>query len=427
MNALMNKVGFDTKNQFYGFLSVVFSGQIIYSAFEAFKGTFYNLLLEVLQVDNTQIGLLFTLIGSAMFFYIPAGWVNNRFSVKKILMCSLVVRLLSMMYIVCFQPAFSFLAIIAAIWGVTDAIFWPAVVNGVTIMSGEKNKGMAFGLLESIRRAMEMSMNAIVVGLMAFLGGTIFIFKGAIIAYTLLIIPMILMVWKFLPDNRLEVKDGESKNLVALKGVLFVFRMPTVWLAALSSMTVYWVYIILIYTVPYLQAVFDLSTAQVALFGIINTAAMGVIAGIIAGTISDFVFKSSIKMMLFSLGLSSMCMAIVIFLPKTSDFLWVNIMLLMAFSFSIFLAKGIILAPIAEAGVPQKFNGAAMSIGSFGAYSPVFWGYALNGWIIDSHEKIVAYEYIFTIGMIVALLGACSSLCLIWMKKDNNQDNIGDV
>ncbi len=74
------------------FFSVVMSGQIIYSAFEAFKGTFYNLLLEVLKIDNTQMGILFTLIGSAMFFYIPAGWVNNRFSVKSILITSLLIR-----------------------------------------------------------------------------------------------------------------------------------------------------------------------------------------------------------------------------------------------------------------------------------------------------------------------------------------------
>ena len=75
---VFEKIGFTSRNQLFGFFSVVMSGQIIYSAFEAFKGTFYNLLLDVLQIDNTQMGILFTLIGSAMFFYIPAGWVNNR-------------------------------------------------------------------------------------------------------------------------------------------------------------------------------------------------------------------------------------------------------------------------------------------------------------------------------------------------------------
>lgn len=126
---IINKIGFNSNNQFIGFLSVVPSGQIIYSAFEAFTGTFYNLLLEVLNM-----GILFTLIGSAIFFYVPAGWVNNRFSVGSILISSLLVHFISMMVIIVLQPTFNVLAIIAGIWDLTDAVFWPSVVSGVFFM-----------------------------------------------------------------------------------------------------------------------------------------------------------------------------------------------------------------------------------------------------------------------------------------------------
>ncbi|WP_019612765.1 MFS transporter [Psychromonas ossibalaenae] len=415
--SLLKKIGFSSKKQCYGFFSVVMSGQIIYSAFEAFKGTFYNLLLEVLSIDNTQMGILFTLIGSAMFFYIPAGWVNNRFSVKSILMTGLFVRFISMMFIIIFAPGFMVLAVIAGLWGLVDAIFWPAVVNGVNLMSGDKNKGMAFGLLESTRRAAEMSMNAVIVGIMALVAGSILVFQGAIVFYTLLILPMIFCVWKFVPDNTLQVKQGESKNKIAFQGLIHVLKMPTVWLAAITSLTVYWTYITLIYTVPYLQAVFGLTTAQAAVFGIINTGAMGIVAGLIAGFISDYIFKSSIKMMFFALGLTVLCLGITIILPKSADMLMINIALLMCFSFSIFLAKGIILAPIAEAGVPRKFSGAAMSVGSFAAYASVFWAYALNGWIIDSYSAVKAYQLIFGIGLAVSAFGMICALMLLWLKK----------
>ncbi|ENU6186536.1 MFS transporter [Salmonella enterica] len=126
-------------------------------------------------------------------FYIPAGWVNNRYSVKSILMSSLLIRFITMIYIIIASPDFVILSVIAAIWGITDAIFWPAVVNGVTLMSGDRNKGLAFGLLESVRRATEMGMNALVVAVMAAVGGTILVFKGAVFCYTLLIIPMIFL------------------------------------------------------------------------------------------------------------------------------------------------------------------------------------------------------------------------------------------
>lgn len=414
---VFEKIGFTSRNQLFGFLSVVMSGQIIYSAFEAFKGTFYNLLLEILSIDNTQMGILFTLIGSAMFFYIPAGWVNNRYSVRSILMTSLMVRFLSMMTIIVFTPSFSILIVIAALWGVIDAIFWPAVVNGVTLMSGDKNKGMAFGLLESVRRGAEMGMNAAVVAVMALIGGSVLVFQGAIVFYTLLILPMVFCVWKFVPSNSMQVAEGQSKNKEALKGLLYVLKMPKVWLAAATSLTVYWIYITLIYTVPYLQAVFGLSTAQAAIFGIINTGAMGVIAGLVAGSIADFVFKSSIKMMFFSLLLTAICLAVTILLPKTEGMLMMNMVLLMCFSFSIFLAKGIILAPVAEADVPKDYSGSAMSVGSFAAYASIFWAYALNGWIIDTYPAVQAYQMIFGIGLAVSVLGMFCSILLISLKK----------
>ncbi len=38
---IFEKIGFTSVNQLFGFFSVVMSGQIIYSAFEVFKGTYY--------------------------------------------------------------------------------------------------------------------------------------------------------------------------------------------------------------------------------------------------------------------------------------------------------------------------------------------------------------------------------------------------
>lgn len=418
---ILKKMGFYDNKQLAGFLAVVLSGQIIYSSFEAFKGTFYNVLLEVLGITNTEMGVLFSLIGIAVFFYVPGGWINNRFSVKSILNVSLFTRMLSIFIIVFFKPSFEVLSVIATIWGLTDAVFWPAVLNGVTLMTGENNKALGFGLLESIRRATEMGMNLLLVTIMAALGGGAIIFKGGMLAYNLLIIPLMIFVYKYVPKNEIEVKEHENKNTEALKGLLHVMKMPSIWMAAFTALSVYWCYINLIYTVPYLQAVFNISQAQASIFGIINTGAMGVAAGLISGSLSDYVFKSSSKMMFVALGLTAITLTATLIIPKTPNMLMINIVLLMLFSFSIFLAKGIILAPIAEANVPKAYSGSSMSIGSFAAYAPVFWAYGLNGKIIDSYEPIVAYEKIFTIGIIVAAVGTICACVLMIMNKKNKQ------
>jgi len=433
---LMEKIGFKEKKQMWAFLTVVMSGQIIYSAFEAFKGTFLLMLTNVLGITNAEMGILFSLIGIAMFFYVPGGWFNNRFMIRDILMTSLAVRFITLMVIIFFAPSFKILAIIATIWGLTDAVFWPAVVNGVGLLSSEKNKGMAFGLLESIRRTAEMGMNLILATLITTIGGAAIlaqqgVFKKGMFVYALLILPMIFCVYKFVPENKIaEPTKDESKNKVALKGLIAVFKIPMVWMAALASLTVYWCYINLIYTVPYLQAVFNISTSQAALFGIINTAAMGIVAGLISGIISDFVFKSSIKMMFVSLLATAGTLLAIIMLPKTATMLWPNLGLLLLFSFSIFLAKGIIMAPIAEIKIPDEYRGASMSIGSFAAYASIFWAYALNGRIIDSYpnDPIIAYQKIFMIGMVVALFGAaCALVVLMAQKKAKLAEGNGDI
>ena len=77
---------------------------------------------------------------------------------------------------------------------------------------------------------------------------------------------------------------------------------------------------------PYLQAEFHISTSQGALFGIINTGAMGVIAGLVAGSLSDFLFKSSIEMMV-SLALTAVCLGATIMLPKSPGMLYINMAL----------------------------------------------------------------------------------------------------
>ena len=60
MNMLIEKLGLKNRKDLVGFFSVLTAGQLIYSGFEAFKGTFYNLLLEVLNISNSELGVIFS-------------------------------------------------------------------------------------------------------------------------------------------------------------------------------------------------------------------------------------------------------------------------------------------------------------------------------------------------------------------------------
>lgn len=417
------KIGFSTARQFSGFLSVVVSGQIIYSAFEAFKGTFYELLLQVLNVNNAQLGVLFSLIGTSIFFYIPGGWINNRFSVRSIIVVSLIIRFATVLVMVFANPSFNVLKIIAFIWGVVEAVFWPAVLNGVDMLSDPNYKGMAYGLLESIRRALEVFMNLLLVGIMSLIGGIV-VFKGGMFVYNLLILPLCVWIWKTVPKNGISDEkntDQSAKSLDALKGLFKVLSMPKIWLAALIALTIYWSYINLIYTVPYLQTVFHVNQALASLFGIITTGVMGIISGAIAGIVADYVFHSTAKTIFIALSLTAVGLIGVLVVPKTADMIWMNVAMILLFSFSIFLAKSLFMVPITEADVPDKYSGSAMSIGSFAGYAPVFWAYSMNGSLIDNNSAVSAYTKIFQIGSIVVLVGVAASFALVLVNRKRDK------
>lgn len=429
MNWLMQKLGLKDSKQLTGYLLVVTAGQIIYSGFEAFKGTFYNQLLQVLNVNNAELGVIFSLIGLSMFFYIPGGWINNRFSIRSLLITGMAIRFITMCIVIFLHPSFMFLKIIAVIWGLVEAFFWPAVLNGVVFYTDREHRGLGFGLLESIRRGQEVIMNLILVAIMAAVG-SIAVLKGGMLVYNLLLIPLIILIWKYVPKNGIaadENHDAETgyKSAKALKGLLYVLIQPKVWLAAITAMSVYWSYIILIYTVPYLQSVYHLTTAQTAFFGVINTGLIGVLAGVIAGTISDFVFKSSAKMIGAGLIASAAILVIVVFFPVGTTF---SIVLLVTLSLTTFLSKSVLLAPISELKIPEDYSGAAMSVGSFLAYAPVFWVYRLNGSLLDSFKghEILAYQTIFKIGIVVSLCGALSALILTFLMKQSRKKEVSN-
>lgn len=406
------------------FLTVVMSGQIIYSAFEAFKGSLMLPLQHMLGISQTQFGVLMGYIGIAMFLYVPAGWINNRFKVRTIIFWSLAWRLVTYLVLFLFLPSFAVMSAIAISWGVLDAIVWPAVVNGVSILSKDQDKegkGLAMGLLESIRRLAEFLMNGlIIIALMVWSDQTVTIMRVFAIAYALLIIPMMVAVAKFVPDTKIAQEIGKSDSMAALHGLLKVLARPRVWLAGLAALTVYWSYVNLMYTsAPYLTEVFGISEGLAGAFGIFNTGLVGIFAGVVSGLLADYVFKSSTKMMAISLGAVVAACVVVMMLPVERAMIWPILVMLILVSVATFLGKSVILAPVAELNLPEGISGSAMSVGSFLAYASVFWAYTLNGSILDSHasDPGTGYRVIFMITAGVALVGCLAATTLAVINK----------
>ena len=421
---ISKRPSFLRRGRIESFLAIVFAGQLAYASFEAFKGSLMLPLTKALGINLSEFSYMMSMLGIATYLYLPGGWVNNRFSIRSILVTWLIWRMTTglVIFIVPHLP-FSILVGIAISWGVWDAIGWPAVTHGVSFVSSDANKegkGLAMGFLESIRRGLEFVMNGIIILMIAMWpdkSQTIMKVMG--ILYLLTILPNIFAILKYVPKNAVAESAGKSGNAAALKGLIDVLKMPRIWLAGLAGMCLYWAYMNLIYSsAPYLTLVFNASEALSGAFGIINTGFMGIIGGAVAGYLADYFFKSSTKMLGAALCLTAAGSLLVYLLPAGSG-MWMSVILLMIMSIGIFMGKAVILAPIAEMNLPESINGSAMAVGSFFSFASILWAPIFNAKFIEgSYGPAQGYKYIFFTTMIVALIGAlCAFLLLKYTKK----------
>ncbi|SDU77842.1 MFS transporter [Arcanobacterium phocae] len=418
--------GFHSKEQVAAFLTVVFSGQIIYSAFESFKIPFYERLVEFYGLTDTQFGLLFTMLGVAVFFYIPAGWVNNRFNARTVLMWGLAYRCVTALIMIILRPAFSFMLVITFTWGVIDAIFWPAVVKGVVLFSSKEHKGFALGTLTAFRAGGEATLNGILIGIMAIANGSMLAFRSGMIAYALLTLPLIALIYRYVPadpkedgDVSADAETVELTNSEALAGLWQTLRIPRVWLAGFAGMNVYWVYTTLIYTTPYFVRVYGMGQESAALYATVNAILLGLGGGLVGGMVADKVFRSSAKTLAATLFGGAIFLIILAFLPAQASNFYVALGLISAFVFLTMMAKGIQQAPVAELNLPNSIVGSAMSVNSFLAFACILWATTLNGSILDSYkdDPATGFSIIFIAMAVVGLVGAGLSWWLVVLNR----------
>lgn len=419
--------GFHSREQVAAFLTVVFSGQIVYSAFESFKIPFYQRLVEYYGLTDTQFGLLFTMLGVAVFFYIPAGWINNRFNARTILMAGLAYRCVTALIMIGLKPIFPIMLAITFTWGILDAIFWPAVVKGVVLFSSKENKGFGLGTLTAFRAGGEATLNGILIGVMSIFHGSMLAFKTGMIAYALLTIPMIFLINRYVPADPQE--DGnvsadaetiQTSGEEAWKGLVQTLKIPRVWLAGFAGMTVYWVYTTLVYTTPYFVRVYGMDTEAAALYATINAILLGLGGGLVGGIVADKIFKSSAKTLAVTLSVAAVFLLALAAVTRQGGNMYLALALISVFVFFTMMAKGIQQAPVAELNLPNSIMGSAMSVNSFMAFACILWATTLNGSILDAYKDSpeTGFRLIF---IAMAVVGAIGALLSVWLVALNRR------
>jgi len=423
---MLKKLGF-TGDVLRKFLIVCVGSEAIYFMY-AIKNVLYNPYRQMLGLTNTQLGFVLSMMGMVAFFGgIPSAWVLNRFSARKLMSINLVVTGLTGIYMVSGMVTYGGMLVVGVIWGFSmEAFYWGAVTKSVRCLAPDDKQGIAFGTMELLRGLTNFILSSIATGIFVTVGETIFGIKIALGGAAIFLILMGVVTFIMMPEEQfLKADTAEGKNKESMDGVIKCLKTPQLWLIGFMGMGVYAVYMGCSYFLPFLEDVMAVPVALVAVFGIASSNWVRMISGPISGFAANTLFKSSASLMraLFVAGIA--ILAVIIAVPKTSGMVWPVTILLIILQIVVYMLRGVYYAPIGESGIPKNISGSAMAVAILLIQSPMLWGFAVYGMIIDKFPAQKAYSYIFIIMITLYGVGfiASSILCSMVKKKGVKIEN----
>lgn len=365
-------------------------------------------ILDSGMLDATQLGI----IGSALLFAYAIGKFINGFladhsNIKRFMAAGLLVSTLAnltMGVIGLFGSNNAFIGeavipstvvffIFATMWGING---WsqsmgaaPAII-ALSRWFPLSRRGTFYGFFSASHNIGEW-LSFIFVGSIVAVSGWQWGFFGAAIAGAIGII-IILFLMHDTPESKglpsIEVLTGEKveekkKDESAGEAQKLALRTPAVWILALASAFMYISrYSLNSWGILFLQEQKGFELAD-ATFIISINALLGIVGTVLAGWMSDVLFKGDRKMPAFVSGIM-LSVSYALFVYGGNEY-WVNIASMVLFGIAIGVLIAFLGGLMAIDVVPRKATGAALGIVGCASYIAAGIQDVVSGWLIDSN------------------------------------------
>ena len=365
-------------------------------------------ILDSGMLDATQLGI----IGSALLFAYALGKLVNGFladhsNIKRFMAAGLLVSTLAnltMGIVGLFGSGAGFVGnavipstvvfvIFAIMWGING---WsqsmgaaPAII-ALSRWFPLSRRGTFYGFFSASHNIGEW-LSFIFVGSLVAVSGWQWGFFGAAIAGAIGIV-IILFLMHDTPESKglpsIEVLTGEKvedkkKDESAGDAQKLALRTPAVWILALASAFMYISrYSLNSWGILFLQEQKGFALAD-ATFIISINALLGIVGTVLAGWMSDVLFKGDRKMPAFVSGIM-LSVSYALFVYGGNEY-WVNIASMVLFGIAIGVLIAFLGGLMAIDIVPRKATGAALGIVGCASYIAAGIQDVVSGWLIDNN------------------------------------------
>ena len=403
---------------------LILSGEFIYFLPYVLSRVFRPTFLDVFQLNNFQLGSLFSVYGVvALLSYIYGGVITDRYSPRKLMSSALFLTALGGLVLASY-PSYQTLQILYGYWGFTSVfLFWGAMIKATRLWGGDNNQGKAFGFLDGGRGIVAASMGSI--GVFVF---TIVLtsdiesasvlerqeaFRYVILLSSFMVAFIGLLVLIFL-RNMEDKNTNFELPLNTLTNIKSVLKNESIWLLMLIIMCAYVGYKV--------TDIYSLYASEVMLYDQIEAAEVGAlqlylrpIVCIAIGLLAD----RTKNMFWIIFGFVTMLIGALIFSfgiikPDMNFIFFLSLLILAVGTYSI---RALYFAVLKEANVAFALTGTAVGIISVVGYSPDIFAGPIMGYLLDENPGIIGHQYVYFMLVIFSIIGLIASIRFARLTK----------
>jgi sugar phosphate permease len=379
------------------------------------RENYYAAMQEAMNVSNAQLGLLMGVYGIInLILFLPGGWAADKFSERNLITIScLATGGLGL----CFAtfPSFGVILIIHALFAITTNVtFWSACVRQIRDLGDDHEQGKLFGIWNAVKGSTSAFCGFATVPLFAWFGEGASGLRAVILFYSVVVIITGIVCWFLLEDTKHLKEKGTPFKA---KDMLEVIRMPSVWVAGLSVLCAWSIYIGYGMLTPYLSQVVGLGDSNVALLSALRANVLFALGGLIGGMLSDK-FQSRIKFFGYTFIGMIIFTAAFLVIPPTKSFLPLIICFMIILGIFVYGALALYFAFMDELKVPKNLTGTATGVICIIGYAPDAFLYSLLGGFVDYAPGFRGYQYVFLYMILVGVIGFACTVILTKLKQD---------
>ena len=403
--------------------ALVIAGEMVFSLPFHTTRFFRPTFLEVFDLTNTQMGDMFAAYGVlAMLSYLLGGPFADRFSVRSLLLTSLIATACGGLYMATIPGAVE-MAFIFGFFGVTTIfLFLAALIRATRDWGGDRVQGTAFGILDGGRGLVAALFAVLTVAVLAaYLPEDATMATDAersaalrtiILLYSAATFAAGVFVWFIIPAPG-EIERASSNPLA---GMAFVLRRPIIWAQAGVIVCAYCGYKGLdnysLYAVQVL-GMDEVEGARLASYG----AWVRPVAALAAGLIADR-FDVTRSLGVFFILLTLVYALLSIVTPETTGMTVIYANLFVSY-FAVFALRGIYFALLEETHTPRHVTGAAVGVISFVGYTPDIFFASIGGRLLDANPGAGGHLDYFRFLTGIAICGVLVVGWLMWLQRSN--------